>query len=173
MVIGSFGSSQGYKDRLFLLNVSTSGNTPIPTTEKPLRYVKLPEINHIFKSDPKSPSVIFSLFFAGAVLATLPAILGFVSNSVCFTICNLTALLQWLFLGGNLNHLSKAFQSSPVSHTLFYSSIVGIEGVLFLYYTRWNLFQTLPVLFGVGTITFLSGSRALSEVQERRLTGLR
>lgn len=52
-------------------------------------------------------------------------------------------------------------------------SIVGIEGVLFLYYTSWKLFQTLPVLFAFGTVTFLSGSRALTEVQERRLSGLR
>jgi oligosaccharyltransferase complex subunit delta (ribophorin II) len=42
-----------------------------------------------------------------------------------------------------------------------------------MYYTSWNLFKTLAVLFAVGTITFLSGSRALSEVQERRLSGLR
>jgi oligosaccharyltransferase complex subunit delta (ribophorin II) len=35
------------------------------------------------------------------------------------------------------------------------------------------LFQTLPLLFAIGTVSFLSGSRALSEVQERRLAGLR
>jgi oligosaccharyltransferase complex subunit delta (ribophorin II) len=85
----------------------------------------------------------------------------------------LIILSQWLYLGGNVSHFSKAFQSAPVSHTLFYSSIVGIEGIFFLYYTSWNLFKTLPVLFAVGMITFLSGSRALSEVQRRRLAGLR
>jgi oligosaccharyltransferase complex subunit delta (ribophorin II) len=80
---------------------------------------------------------------------------------------------QWLYLGGNLIHLPKAVQTAPVSHTLFYSSIVALEGTFFLYYTSWNLFKTLPVLAALGTITFLSGSRALSEVQERRLSGLR
>jgi oligosaccharyltransferase complex subunit delta (ribophorin II) len=42
-----------------------------------------------------------------------------------------------------------------------------------MYYTSWNLFKTLPFLLAVGTIAFLSGSRALSEVQERRLAGVR
>lgn len=86
---------------------------------------------------------------------------------------HLTILIQWLYLGANLNHLSKAFQSAPISHTLFYGSIIGIEGIFFLYYTSWNLFKTLPILFAAGIIAFLSGSRALSEVQERRLAGER
>ena len=62
---------------------------------------------------------------------------------------------------------------APVAHALFLGSIVGLEGILFLYYSSWNLFQTLPALFVVGTVTFVSGSRALTEVQDRRLAGLR
>ena len=76
-------------------------------------------------------------------------------------------------LGANLNHVSKAFGSSPVAHTLFFGSVLAMEGIFFMYYTSWNLFQTLPAAMAVGTLTFLSGSRALSEVQERRLAGLR
>ena len=78
-----------------------------------------------------------------------------------------------MYLGGNLDHISKAFADAPVSHSLFIGSIIGIEFVFFLYYTVWNLFQTLPVLGVVGLVAFLSGSRALTEVQERRLAGLR
>ena len=48
-----------------------------------------------------------------------------------------------------------------------------MEGVFFMYYTTWNLFQTLPAAAAVGLIIFLGGIRALSEVQERRLDGLR
>lgn len=48
-----------------------------------------------------------------------------------------------------------------------------MEGVFFMYYTSWNLFQTLPVAIGVGAVAYVSGSRALTEVQERRLAGLR
>jgi oligosaccharyltransferase complex subunit delta (ribophorin II) len=42
-----------------------------------------------------------------------------------------------------------------------------------MYYLSWNLFQTLPVAAVVGAVVFVSGSRALTEVQERRLAGQR
>lgn len=48
-----------------------------------------------------------------------------------------------------------------------------MEGVFFLYYSTWNLFQTLPVIGVVGVAAFLSGTKALSEVQRRRLAGER
>lgn len=82
-------------------------------------------------------------------------------------------LVQWLYLGGNINHASKALSDAPVSHALFLGSVVGIESVFFMYYTSWNLFKTLPVLVAMGLVAFISGSRALTEVQERRLAGLR
>lgn len=63
--------------------------------------------------------------------------------------------------------------SAPVSHALFFGSIVAMEAVFFLYYSSWNLFQTLPVIGIVGTVAFLSGNSALSEVQGRRLAGER
>lgn len=64
---------------MFSLNIPTDSNIPIPAPKKPLRYGKLPEIRHIFKQDPKSPNIVFSLVFTGTVIATLPAILGLVS----------------------------------------------------------------------------------------------
>jgi len=48
-----------------------------------------------------------------------------------------------------------------------------MEFVFFLYYTTWNLFQVLPVIGLVGTVTVLSGTKALGEVQSRRLAGER
>ena len=94
--------------------------------------------------------------FAAAVVAALPAL-----------------LIVWVSLGANANHLGKALGNAPISHTLFFGSIVAMEGIFFLYYTTWNLFQTLPAATIVGVVAFLSGSRALTEVQERRLAGLR
>ena len=82
-------------------------------------------------------------------------------------------IMQWLSLGANLNHVSKAFGSSPVPHALFFLSILAMEGIFFMYYTSWNLFQTLPGAAGIGLVIFLSGSRALREVQQRRLAGFR
>jgi oligosaccharyltransferase complex subunit delta (ribophorin II) len=81
--------------------------------------------------------------------------------------------VQWLFLGGNVNHLSTALSEAPLAHAAFYGSIVAMEGVFFMYYTSWNLFKMLPVAAGIGAVIFLSGSRALTEVQERRLAGKR
>ncbi|KAK2803080.1 hypothetical protein FQN50_007161 [Emmonsiellopsis sp. PD_5] len=155
LVIGSFGASKGYDSPLFQLDVTHDPAAPSPSSEV-LRYGKLNEIHHIFKDDPKSPPIVISLLFAGAVLAALPLLGGL-----------------WLAMGANVGHLPIALKSSPVSHLLFVGSIVGLEGIFFLYYTTWNLFQTLPAAAAVGAVAFVSGSRALSEVQERRLAGLR
>jgi oligosaccharyltransferase complex subunit delta (ribophorin II) len=48
-----------------------------------------------------------------------------------------------------------------------------MEAVFAMYYTSWNLFQTLPAMTVVGAVMFLSGSKALGEVQSRRLAGER
>jgi oligosaccharyltransferase complex subunit delta (ribophorin II) len=126
------------------------------TTDAPLRYGKQPEIHHIYRSDARSPPKFLTLIFTLAVVACLPAL-----------------LLAWLALGANLNQLPKAFAAAPISHVLFFGSIVGIEFVFYQYYTTWKLFQVLPVAGVVGVIGFLSGSGALTEVQERRLNGER
>lgn len=76
-------------------------------------------------------------------------------------------------LGANINHFGKAMSSDPVSHALFFGSIAAMEGLFFLYYTHWNLFQVLPVAIVLGAVMIVSGSRALTEVQERRLAGQR
>ncbi|PGH10288.1 oligosaccharyltransferase complex subunit delta (ribophorin II) [Blastomyces parvus] len=156
IVIASFGSARGYDSRVFQLDVTRKDAASGPLPSEALRYGKREEIHHIFKADPKSPSIVITLVFVGAVLAALPTLAGL-----------------WLYLGANLNHLPVALKSSPISHFLFLGSIVGLEGIFFLYYTTWNLFQTLPAALAVGAIAFVSGSRALSEVQERRLAGLR
>ena len=76
-------------------------------------------------------------------------------------------------LGANLNHLTKAIGAAPLSHASFLGSIIAMEFVFFMYYTSWNLFQTLPVAGFVGVVTVLSGTKALGEVQSRRLAGER
>ncbi|MCJ1258983.1 hypothetical protein MMC24_006817 [Lignoscripta atroalba] len=156
LVIASFGTSKPYNARAFDLKIKADSGFPIATPEKPLRYAKLPEIHHTFKADPKSPPKIISIVFTAVVITAVPVL-----------------LITWLSLGANVNHLSNAFGTSPISHALFFSSILAMEGIFFMYYTTWNLSQTLPAAVAVGSVTFLSGSRALSEVQGRRLAGLR
>ncbi|KAL2013326.1 hypothetical protein VTN00DRAFT_851 [Thermoascus crustaceus] len=154
-VIGSFGSSKAYDRTAFKLSIDRDPDEPLPSAEA-VRYGKLPEIHHIFKPDPKNPPVVVSLTFAAMVIAAFPILAGL-----------------WLYLGANVNHLPTAIKSAPLPHFLFVGSIVGLEGIFFLYYTSWNLFQTLPAVLAVGAVTFISGSRALGEVQGRRLAGLR
>ena len=85
LVLASFGSAQAFSNHVFDLALSLDTSKPIPAYEKPLRYGKLPEINHIFRADPQSGPKIFSLVFAAAVLATVPVLLG----AVCIHFPNL------------------------------------------------------------------------------------
>ncbi|KAH7379695.1 Oligosaccharyltransferase subunit Ribophorin II-domain-containing protein [Cadophora sp. MPI-SDFR-AT-0126] len=156
LLIASFGTAQGFSSHVFDLEVKLDANVPLPKYETPLRYGQRQEIHHIFKADPKSGPKIISMFFVLAVLATVPVLFG-----------------AWAYLGANVSHLSKAIGAAPISHSLFFGSILSMEGIFFLYYCDWTLFQTLPAAGVVGLVAFLSGSKALSEVQSRRLAGER
>ncbi|KAJ4266208.1 hypothetical protein NW762_004189 [Fusarium torreyae] len=156
LVLGSFGSSNPLISPVFEIKIRLDPNTPAPEYDAPLRYGPRAEIHHIFKVGDKSPPTIVSLTFALAIVASVPAL-----------------FLGWLFLGANVNHLSKALGAAPISHAVFFGSIAGIEGAFFLYYVKWNLFKTLPVVIALGVVSLLSGTKALSEVQSRRLAGER
>ncbi|RMD43866.1 hypothetical protein DV735_g1186, partial [Chaetothyriales sp. CBS 134920] len=156
IVIASLGASPGYNSPAFSLTVEHDPNSAIPLEDKPLRYSKLPEIHHIFRPDPKSPNIVIVLFFTFAAALTLPILLQ-----------------AYSFLGVNIAHLSKATSDAPISHILFLGSVVSIETTLFLYFLSWRLFSVLPILGFLGIVAYISGSRALTEVQQRRLAGLR
>lgn len=96
------------------------------------------------------------MFFALAVLGTLPVVVG-----------------AWALLGGNAGHVGVALSAAPVSHALFFGSLVAMEGVFAMYYVSWRLFEVLPLAGVVGAVAFVSGSKALSEVQARRVRGER
>ncbi|KAB5549999.1 Dolichyl-diphosphooligosaccharide--protein glycosyltransferase subunit Swp1 [Coniochaeta sp. 2T2.1] len=156
IVVGSFGSAHGLNTHLFDLALQLDSNAPAPAYDAPIRYGKQPEIHHIFKADPKSPPKIVSLVFVLAVMATVPAL-----------------LIGWIALGANVDHLTTALGNAPLSHAAFLGSIVAMESVFFLYYSKWNLFKVLPWIGVVGAVTVLSGTKALGEVQARRLAGQR
>ncbi|RYP73007.1 hypothetical protein DL771_003875 [Monosporascus sp. 5C6A] len=156
LVLASFGSSGGFNKPVFTVEVTRDANAAPVVYEKPLRYGKLDEIHHIFRADPTSPPKAASLVFAVAVAATVPGI-----------------FYAWFALGANAGHLSTALGKAPIAHAVFFGSIVLMEGVFYMYYSSWNLFQTLPVIGVVGVATLLSGTKALGEVQDRRLAGQR
>ncbi|RWA12591.1 hypothetical protein EKO27_g2523 [Xylaria grammica] len=156
VVLASFGSSKGLNKPIFSVTLKTDPNATPPVYEKPLRYGKREAIDHIFRADPKNPPKIISAFFVLAVLATVPAL-----------------FVGWLALGANVSHLQRALRDAPIAHGVFFGSLVALEGVFYLYYVSWTLFQVLPVIGVVGAATFLSGVKALGEVQSRRLAGER
>ena len=82
LVIASFGSSKPYIAKAFDIAIQVDTGYSLPASEKPLRYGKLPEIHHIFKSDPKSPPKIITLVFAASVIVALPVLLGAVSTTI-------------------------------------------------------------------------------------------
>ncbi|KAI0548866.1 Oligosaccharyltransferase subunit Ribophorin II-domain-containing protein [Xylaria curta] len=156
VVLASFGSSQGLNKPAFSVSVNTDPNATPLIYEKPLRYGKRELISHTFRADPKNPPKVISAFFALAVLATVPAL-----------------FVGWLALGANVSHMQRALSDAPIAHGVFFGSLVALEGVFYLYYVNWSLFQVLPVIGIFGAATFLSGAKALGEVQGRRLAGER
>ncbi|PKS12833.1 hypothetical protein jhhlp_001045 [Lomentospora prolificans] len=177
IVIGSFGSSQGLVTPLFDIDLVVNPNVAPPKYEKPIRYGKLAEIHHIFKDPEKTPPKVVSLVFTLTVLATIPAL--FVGVSLFTSIPDFKMVFansdtsQWFALGANLSHLQPALSAAPLSHAVFFGSIVAMEGAFFMYYKSWTLGQLLPAVGAIGTISFLSGTKALGEVQSRRLAGER
>ncbi|KAI5801523.1 Oligosaccharyltransferase subunit Ribophorin II-domain-containing protein [Peziza echinospora] len=121
-----------------------------------VKYEKLPELRHTFREDPKNPPKIITLVFLGLVVQSLAGL-----------------FIVWALIGANLSALPKALSSAPISHPVFFASLIALEAVFFKYYTGWNLFKTLAGVLVVGPVAFLSGSRALREVQARRLNGER
>lgn len=183
VVIGSFGSAQGVVADVFDVDIKQDSNAPAPIIPSTLRYGKKPQIHHIFREETKYPYKIFSIFFVLVIAATLPTLLVGVSCSPLpcpqpFHVCKAQLLTQcftqWFgFLGANLSSLPKALGAAPLSHATFFGSILGIEFVYFLYHRGMSLGHILLPVAVLGTITVLSGMKALGEVQSRRLAGQR
>ncbi|GAB7358314.1 hypothetical protein MBLNU230_g2387t1 [Neophaeotheca triangularis] len=157
ILLASFGQTAAYTHHAFDLTISAPSDLASTSSPPPSeRYGRKEEIHHIFRSDPQSPPRIISLFFTLTVLAMLPGLYG-----------------VWAFLGGNLGHFGTAMGKAPMAHGLFLGSIVAMEGVFGLYYVGMRLFSVLPLAGVVAVVMYISGSRALTEVQERRLQGQR
>ncbi|KAF3938832.1 hypothetical protein ABW19_dt0205904 [Dactylella cylindrospora] len=156
LAIASFGQSAPLSVEIATLTPVLDANTKKMIPSPPLKYGKLPEIHHIFRSEPRSPPKIVSIVFLIAVIVTLPGLFG-----------------AWFGLSANLSHLPKSLGASPIAHPLFFLSLLAFEGVFFAYYTGINIFQTLAAVAIISPVALISGSRALREVRARRLNGER
>ncbi|KAI7876035.1 hypothetical protein K492DRAFT_210615 [Lichtheimia hyalospora FSU 10163] len=115
-----------------------------------------PEIHHAFRPAESMPPAWFSQLFS--LIALSPWIV---------------LMIGWLGLGvtpvkvlGQLTSGSSTMR--PVSIIAFLASLASIEYLFYLYWTRLNIFETLSYLVILLAITFVTGQRALSQIQIHR-----
>ncbi|XP_021178366.2 dolichyl-diphosphooligosaccharide--protein glycosyltransferase subunit 2 isoform X1 [Fundulus heteroclitus] len=110
-------------------------------------YVPKPEIQHLFREPEKKPPTVVSNTFTALVLSPL-----------------LLLLILWLKLGANISN----FSFSP-STILFHLGHAALLGLMYVYWTNLNMFQTLKYLAIIGGVTFLAGNRMLAQKAVKRI----
>ncbi|KAI9314986.1 Dolichyl-diphosphooligosaccharide--protein glycosyltransferase subunit Swp1 [Dichotomocladium elegans] len=114
-----------------------------------------PEIHHIFREPESMPPVWFSQLFT--LIALSPWIV---------------LIIGWFGLGltplSVIGQLTSGSALRPVSIILFLGSLAACEYLFYLYWTRLNIFETLPYLALLLIVTFVTGKNALTQVQEHR-----
>ncbi|KAJ8652454.1 hypothetical protein O0I10_011921 [Lichtheimia ornata] len=115
-----------------------------------------PEIHHAFRPAESMPPTWFSQLFS--LIALSPWIV---------------LMVGWLGVGvtpvkvlGQLTSGSSSMR--PVSIIAFLASLASVEYLFYLYWTRLNIFETLSYLVFLLAITFVTGQRALSQIQAHR-----
>lgn len=110
-----------------------------------------PVITHIFRPADKRPPAAVSLAFA--VLSVAPL------------------LLVFLWVAGVLGANFKAWPkdgATALAALLFHVLLLVTLGVYLLFWTVWNLAETLPVVLGLGVLLALTGQKALSGIATAR-----
>nr|XP_057945064.1 dolichyl-diphosphooligosaccharide--protein glycosyltransferase subunit 2 isoform X2 [Doryrhamphus excisus] len=110
-------------------------------------YVPKPEIQHLFREPEKKPPTVVSNTFTALVLSPL-----------------LLLLILWIKLGANISNLS--FSPSTI---LFHAGHAAMLGLMYVYWTHLNMFQTLKYLAIIGGVTFLAGNRMLAQKAVKRI----
>lgn len=109
-------------------------------------YVPKPEIQHLFREPEKKPPTVVSNTFTALILSPF-----------------LLLLILWLKLGANISN----FSFSP-STILFHVGHAAMLGLMYVYWTHLNMFQTLKYLAIIGGVTFLAGNRMLAQKAVKR-----
>ncbi|KAL2090771.1 hypothetical protein ACEWY4_013034 [Coilia grayii] len=121
-----------------------------PATIQPKTlYVPKPEIKHLFREPEKRPPTVVSNTFTALVLSPF-----------------LLLLILWFKLGANIANLSL----SP-STVLFHLGHAAMLGLMYVYWTHLDMFQTLKYLAIIGSLTFLAGNRMLAQKAVKRVEG--
>ncbi|KAG2463536.1 RPN2 glycosyltransferase, partial [Polypterus senegalus] len=104
---------------------------------------------HLFREPEKKPPTVVSNTFTALVLAPL-----------------LLLLILWLKLGANISNFSFA-----PSTLLFHLGHAAMLGLMYVYWTQLNMFQTLKYLAVLGSLTYLAGNRMLAQKAVKRNVG--
>uniref|UniRef100_A0A8C4F695 Dolichyl-diphosphooligosaccharide--protein glycosyltransferase subunit 2 n=1 Tax=Dicentrarchus labrax TaxID=13489 RepID=A0A8C4F695_DICLA len=119
-----------------------------PATIQPKTlYVPKPEIQHLFREPEKKPPTVVSNTFTALILSPF-----------------LLLLILWFKLGANISN----FSFSP-STILFHVGHAALLGLMYVYWTHLNMFQTLKYLAIIGGVTFLAGNRMLAQKAVKRI----
>ncbi|XP_043108465.1 dolichyl-diphosphooligosaccharide--protein glycosyltransferase subunit 2 [Puntigrus tetrazona] len=110
-------------------------------------YAPKPEIQHLFREPEKKPPTVVSNTFTALVLSPF-----------------LLLLILWFKLGANISN----FTLSP-STILFHIGHAAMLGLMYVYWTHLNMFQTLKYLAIIGSLTFLAGNRMLAQKAVKRI----
>uniref|UniRef100_A0A6Q2WU70 Dolichyl-diphosphooligosaccharide--protein glycosyltransferase subunit 2 n=1 Tax=Esox lucius TaxID=8010 RepID=A0A6Q2WU70_ESOLU len=118
-----------------------------PTTiQAKTLYMPKPEIQHLFREPEKKPPTVVSNTFTALVLSPL-----------------LLLLILWVKLGANISN----FSLTP-SSVLFHVGHACMLGLMYVYWSHLNMFQTLQYLAIIGSLTFLAGNRMLAQKAVKR-----
>lgn len=118
-----------------------------PTIQAKTLYIPKPEIQHLFREPEKKPPTVVSNTFTALILSPI-----------------LLLLILWLKLGANISN----FSFSP-SSVLFHIGHAAMLGLMYVYWTHLNMFQTLKYLAIIGSLTFLAGNRMLAQKAVKRM----
>ncbi|XP_069508396.1 dolichyl-diphosphooligosaccharide--protein glycosyltransferase subunit 2 isoform X2 [Ambystoma mexicanum] len=119
----------------------------LPTTiQSKTLFTPKPDIQHLFREPEKRPPTVVSNTFTALVLSPL-----------------LLLIILWIKIGANISNFSFA-----PSTIIFHLGHAAMLGLMYVYWTQLDMFQTLKYLAILGTITFLAGNRMLAQKAIKR-----
>ncbi|KAJ1124011.1 hypothetical protein NDU88_002475 [Pleurodeles waltl] len=117
------------------------------TVQSKTLFAPKPDIQHLFREPEKRPPTVVSNTFTALVLSPL-----------------LLLFILWIKIGANISNFSFA-----PSTILFHLGHAAMLGLMYVYWTQLDMFQTLKYLAILGTITFLAGNRMLAQKAVKRI----
>lgn len=144
LIIGDAVLVNSFAWRIAKLNLKFSAEPKLPQVQD--AYKPKPEIKHLFREPEKRPPRFVSDLFS--ILAAFPLLL---------------LLVLWASLKVNVSNLSLS-----LSTLVFHVSLGAIFVLFGLFWLKFNMFETIRYLIGVGVIAFFSGNSVLRNISAKR-----